>query len=288
MTNKKEEQKKKKITKPTKKENPKKEIKKKETKKVPTLLQEENHYGRTILAAVIICVIFLTGYFLLRNTEEGNSIFNTQKVTEDEKKFKKEYESINGTSRTNGETIKKIDIIENNKMVYTSLSEANKILEDGTGIIYFGYAADSGSRNILPILLDVIKENKVEKVYYVNVRPDDKLENDIRDTYELNDKNKAKQIKEATSEYRDLITLLANELNDYILTTDKGKKVNTGEKRLNTPTVVAIRNGEIIGFHEGTVSSNKEENGKYSDLTKEEEKELKSIYQKIVKDYLAE
>ena len=289
---KKEEQNKKQKTKKVEKTTPKKKsttkTTKKETKKAPTIVQEENHYGRTILAAAIICVIFLTGYFLLRNTEDGVAdIFNSEKITEDEKKFKKEYESINGTSRNNGETIKKIEVSEKNKMEYTTLSDVNKILEDGSGIIYFGYAADSASRNIVPVLLDVVKEQKVEKVYYVNVRPDDKLENDIRDTYELNDKNKAKQVKEGSPEYKELITLLANELNDYILTTEKGKKVNTGEKRLITPTVVVVKDGEIIGFHEGTVSSNKEENGKFEDLTKDEEKELKNMYQKMIKDYLA-
>ncbi len=259
---------------------------KKETK-LPTIIQEENNYGRTIIAAFIIVVIFLSGYFILKGMKDGENPFDAIKATESEKKLKKEYESINGTARSNGQTNKKLTIKEKNGVEYIELSEANKILEEGSGVIYFCYAADPYCRNSVTVLLDAASSTKLDKIYYVNVRPDDKVENDIRDTYELNDHNKAKQIREGSNGYHDLLTLLANELSDYILTTDKGKNINTGEKRLQVPTVVAVKEGEIIGFHEGTVTTNKEDsNGKVEDLTEEETKELLSVYKEMFEEYM--
>ena len=245
----------------------------KEKVNLPALLQDENSYARTILAAVIICIIFLSGYFFLRNTDDNTDTKESAKITEDEKRFKKEYESINGTTRSNGDVVKKIEVKEDNNIVYVSLNEVNKIIEEGSGIIYFGYAADDNCRSIVPILIDAINEEKIDKVYYVNVRTDDKLENDIRDLYELNEKNKAKHVKDGLPGYRELITLLADRLDDYVLVSDKGKKISTGEKRLNVPTVVAVKDGYIVGYS----SINESE--------KVNENKIKNSYKELIKSY---
>ena len=249
-----------------------------------TLMQEENNYAKTIIAALIIVVIFLSGYFILKNNNK--SPFESLTATADEKEFKKEYESINGTTRTNGQEVKKINIRDKNKMEYIDIEKALEILDNGSGVIYFGYAADPLCRNAVPSIIEAAADANLDKIYYINVRPNDKIENDIRDTYELNERNKPKLVKEGSDGYKDLIVALANELSDYVLYTDKGKSVNAGEKRLNVPTVVAIKDGELVGYHEGTVKGNNEEDGKVNDLTEAEEKELYNTYKEIFEEYL--
>ena len=56
--------------------------------------------------------------------------------------------------------------------------------------------------------------------------------------------------------------------------------------RLNTPTIVAVKKGVVVGFHEGTLNSNLlDKDGNLKDLTSEQEKELKEIYIKIFNKY---
>lgn len=261
----------------------------KETKKkAPTIVQEENNYARTLIAGVLIIIIFIGGFIAVKYRE--NLLLNEEKyvATADEKKFKEEYESINDTTRSNGIKNKKISIIEDNNIKYITIDEAATMLDSGSGIIYFGFSACPWSRNAVPILLKAMQSSELDTIYYVNIRPEDKIDNDIRDFYILNSKNKARKSKEAASEsYYNVLLALANELEDYILTTEKGKEVNIGEKRLNTPTVAAVKNGVLVGFHEGTVKDAKEdEDGKVSDLTKDQEKELLNTYSNIISKYL--
>ena len=75
----------------------------KETKKKsPTIVQEENNYARTLIAGVLIIIIFIGGFIAVKYRE--NLLLNEEKyvATADEKKFKEEYESINDTTRSNG------------------------------------------------------------------------------------------------------------------------------------------------------------------------------------------
>lgn len=253
-----------------------------------TVIQEENHYGRTLIAGLLIIIIFVGGFLAVKYKESGGFQGKDEYVaTADEKKFKEEYESLNGTTRSNGIKNKEISIMEDNNIKYLTLSEAVEMLDNGSGIIYFGFAACPWCRNAVPVLLNAMDSSSLDTIYYVNVRPDDDPTQDIRDTYVLNSKNKAKKSKDADPAYYNILTALANDLDDYVLTTDTGKKVNTGEKRLSAPTVVAVKDGIIVGFHEGTIEGHeKDENGVLPDLTKDEETELLNIYSQIISKYL--
>lgn len=273
-----------------KKATPKKNESVKKTttkKKETTVVQEENHYGKTLLAGLLIIVFIIGGYFIVTSKDDEGNKKEKVVLTEDEKKFKKEYESLNGTTRSNGETIKDVTILEDNNIVYTTLEDAAKILDEGSGIIYFGFAACPWCRSAIPELLNAMDSTNLDKIYYVDVRPDDDAEKDIRDKYTLNERNKARKTKDASDAYYSVLTALANELSDYVLYTDKGKKVNTGEKRLYAPTVVAVLNGEIIGFHEGTVDNHeKDEDGTLRDMTDKEKETLREEYLSIITKYL--
>ena len=287
----KEEAKKKKTTK-AKKENIKKEAKKverpKEDKTHKDNPTEENSYARTLLAGVLIIVIFLCGYLAVQyNKHKDDNDTPGYKMTEDEKRFKEEYENINNTTRANGTQNKKISIMEDNNIEYITLEEAVDVLDAGSGVIYFGYAADPYSRIAVPILLDSMASTNLDTIYYVNIRANDKEENDLRDLYDLNDKNKAKKTKDASDAYYEVVTSLANYLDEYVLYTSKGKKVDTGVKRLNTPTVVAVKEGTIVAFHEGTIDKHElSEDQSLRDLTTEEQDKLHEVYTDLISNYL--
>lgn len=254
------------------------ETKQKVEKKV---IQSENNYGKTILAAILIIVVLIGGYIAVQfKNGKGPEIFHV--ATADEKKFKNEYESLNGT-----ENNKKISVSSENHVKYISIDEAAKMLDSGSGVIYFGFAGCPWCRNAVPVLVDAVKSTELDTLYYVNIRPESKKENDIRDEFTLDSRNKARKTKDASDSYYEVLLALANELNDYVLTTDTDKKVNTGEKRLYAPTVVAVKNGVVVGFHEGTYEDHElDEENHLSDLTKDQEKDLLNEYTKIISKYL--
>lgn len=267
------------------------EIKKaeKDNKNKEVKYEEDKGYFRTLLAAVLIILIFVGGYLTVQfkkhhNKNNGN---NAYVMTEDEQRFKEEYETLNNTVRANGKKIAEISIVEDNNIVYITLEEATKILSSGNGVIYFGYAADSLSRSAVPVLLNAMESTSLEKIYYVNLRPNDQDSDDLRDIYTLDDKNKVKVVKEPSKTYSQVKALLADELNEYTLVTSKGKKVKTGTDRLNAPTVVAVKDGEIVGFHEGTVKGHVEsETEELRALTNEEKDALFIEYTTIISYYL--
>lgn len=256
-------------------------------KKVPTITQEENNYARTLIAGVLIIIIFIGGFIAVKYRDNQGLKEEKYVATADEKKFKEEYETLNGTTRSNGLKNKELTIIDDNNIKYITIDEAATMLDSGSGVIYFGFAACPWSRNAVPVLLEAMQASELDTIYYVNVRPNDDLNEDVRDTYILNSKNKARKSKDASESYYNVLLALANELNDYILTTDSGREINTGEKRLNTPTVAAVKNGVLVGFHEGTIADHeKDENDELRDLTDEEKEELLNTYTDIISKYL--
>lgn len=73
----------------------------------------------------------------------------------------------------------------------------------------------------VPMLNDIAKENNIEKIYYLNI---------------LNDR------KDNTKEYLEIVDILK----DYLKYDEEGKK------RIYVPAVIAINNGNIVGFDDET------------------------------------
>lgn len=112
---------------------------------------------------------------------------------------------------------KEYDFTVNNVFVYRSLDEINKILENGTGVVYLGFPECPWCRGYIPYLNEVAINEHLDKIYYFNI---------------LNDR------KNNTSSYKKTIELL----NDYL------KYDNEGNKRIYVPAVIAVNNGKIVGF----------------------------------------
>ncbi len=207
---------------------------------------------------LIIIVAFIIGIIYIKSNST------------DAAKFKKEYESLNGTkSKKNGQKIRSITIPKANPIIYKTADELVKMIEDKeTFAVYFGFPDCPWCRSVLPTLLEVANDQNIEKLYYVDVK-------EIRDTLELDKENKVITKEKGSKGYQNLLKKLDKVLDSYYLTNDKGDKIDTKEKRIYAPNIVVVINGVAKEMTSGI--SDKQEDG-YSKLTTEIEKDM---YNKI-------
>ncbi len=220
------------------------------------------------LLTVVVLLFVITGFFAFKKEE---TILDT--VT-DAIKFKTEYESLNGkiNDKTN-DVYPSVQISDTNKFVYKNEEEILKILESESGVIYFGFKSSLGCRRIIKALDRASQNKNIEAIYYVDIE-------NIRDVLALDENNKIVTEKEGNSNYYKLLKILDDYLADYLLKSDEDTSINTGEKRLYAPTVVAVLNGDIVDFYE----SNEEDT--IDDLSKEEENKLVATYENLIEKTL--
>lgn len=91
----------------------------------------------------------------------------------DARKFKREYETLNN-DYNDSKTYKYLDInvSRKNNVKYSSYDEVFKILDKGTGVIYFGFPECPWCRNLVPVLVDAADEAGIANIYYLNNRND--------------------------------------------------------------------------------------------------------------------
>ena len=264
-------------------------VKKTTAKKSPVLVQEKNQYGKMTIALSLIALVLVACYCGYQ-IKSGNWDFGGNKVTESEKKFKEEYETLNGTANENGITHITVTIPEDNNIEYISLKEADKMLtatENKSGIILFGYAANPWGRNLIPVLLEAAQEKKLDKIYYVNLM--DKDGNDLRTTYVLDKKTGKLNMVQGENEYYNIRSTLNEYISDYVYFNNKDKKTTmTGEKYLSAPTIVAIKNGKILDVYESTIETSEKDSGATKVFTTENKINAKEEFTKLIESYLAE
>lgn len=212
-------------------------------------------------------VLFLVTIFLLLFLVTGCG-------KSDAVKFKEEYESLNGTVSKSGKEVRSITIDEKNPMIYKSAEEIVEMIENKeTFVVYFGFAACPWCRSVLPTLLDVSKDLGLDKIYYVDVL-------EIRDTLKVDDNKEVVTDKEGTEAYYKLLELLDNVLSEYSLTDSDGNKVETNEKRIYAPNVVAISAGVPTELTTGISSL---QTDGYMELTDEMIKETEGLFRCVIK-----
>ena len=214
-------------------------------------------YGLKITIVIMVIIIVILSAITI----------NKNYVTNDEKEFKREYEKYNG--KTNPSSNKKyfdLNIDYKNGVKYVTAKEAINILSRKTGIVYFGFPQCPWCRNIVEVLLEAKKEVGVDTLYYYNAL-------EIRDEKVLKD-NEIITSKEGTKEYYKILELLGDKASVYEGLNDDSIK------RLYFPTVVFVKEGQIIDIHVSTVDSQKDP---YKKLTKDQKQELKNIYIKNIR-----
>lgn len=138
--------------------------------------------------------------------------------------------------------VKKVTEIKENKFaleynisldhpfVYMKAPEAVTFLQEGSGIIMFGFSACPWCQEMVSIIYDVAKEKNINEIYYL----------DIKDIREQN-----------TEEYQQIVNLLKDYLYDDI----------DGNKRLYVPDIYFLVNGIVVGHNNdlSVLSGNVEE-----------------------------
>ena len=209
----------------------------------------------SILMMILLSILFIKNF--------DKNINQTSK--DDALKFKKEYESLNIEDK-----YIQIDISTDNPMVYSTYNEIEKIITEQSGVIYFGFPECPWCRNAVPVLIDAAKEVGLDKIYYFNAL-------EIRDIKSLDEEGNIIVEKEGTEEYKKLVEILYEHLDVYDGLNDPTIK------RLYFPTVVFVRNGEIIGIHTSTVDS---QTNPSEQLTDSQYQELKDIYSNFMLEVL--
>lgn len=132
--------------------------------------------------------------------------------------------------------------------VYVTAEEAITFLQEGSGIIMFGFSSCPWCQAIVPILYDVTQDKNINEIYYLDIK-------DMRE--------------KSTEEYQQIVALLGNNLYDDA----------TGGKRIYVPDIYFIVNGIIIGHNNdlSVMSGNVEEY-----LTDTKEKELKEKFINLI------
>lgn len=220
--------------------------------------------NKIILALLMILTISVVGVCTFR-------VLNKNKEITDAIKFREEYIELNNkVNENNGKKYVEVTIDEDNTVKYATEKKIVELLENGTGVIYFGFSTCPWCRSLVSTLTDVAK-SKNEIIYYLDVH-------NIRSTYEVKD-GKLNQLKEGTSNYYKILDLLKEELEDFYLSDEEGNKYDTKEKRLYAPTLVAVKDGKVTKVHVGTIES--QENG-YDILNNDQLKELENIIKDLI------
>ncbi len=194
---------------------------------------------------VILSILVVLSLFMISGCDkEEKEVPKTDALT-----FKEEYESINGKENSSGKIYRTLNIKEDNPFIYKSAKDiVDAINNKESFIVYFGFKTCPWCRSVIETLIDVASELGIEQIYYVDVL-------DIRDTLEVNSKDKVITSKEGSPDYMELIKLLDNVLEDYTLSNSKGKAVDTKEKRIYAPNIVVVNDG--VGVKLTTAISDK-------------------------------
>ena len=157
--------------------------------------------------------------------------------------FKEEYESLNGTTNTNGKSYRTVTIPANNPIIISSAEEiVEKIENEDTFYVYFGSKLCPWCRSVIEKALEIANQNGIEKIYYVDIWDD--LGNEIlRDKYILDENNKPLKIVEGTEAYSKLITYFDDLLRDYTYKLND-ETLSYGEKRIYAPNFIYIAKGK--------------------------------------------
>lgn len=163
----------------------------------------------------------------------------------DANKFKKEYEKLNG-EKVEGTNYKylSLSIPKDNNIVYKTDTEIVDIIKNGTGVIYFGFSNCPWCRSMINNLLDVTSDLGISQVYYVDV-------SSIRDTLEFYEDGSIVRSNGGTIAYNELLDLLDEHLDYYVIYDKDNNPFETTEKRIYAPSVVVVKEGKVLGLTTG-------------------------------------
>ena len=222
---------------------------------------------------IALCVIVVVGFcvFLFINRDEPLT---------DAEKFKQEFEMYNGLVYDDlEEDVLEVSIPEDNPFVYLVGRDILDVLDNEDAYIFFGYATCPLTRAAIEALIEVAREEDISKIYYVDIY-------EMRDEYEVGDSIVPDKIIDGSDVYYEILDFFGDNLETYYVVDDNGMfRYDTGVTRLNSPTLAAIKDKEVVAMHEELVPSYDYTNRA---LTSEEYQELKEEYKDVFEALMAE
>lgn len=184
---------------------------------------------KIIIISSIVVLLLIVGLVLFLAFKKNN---NNQNVDEEKVKFAEEYK-----------------ISKDNVFTYRTIEEINKILKNGTGLVFLGFPECPWCRGYVPIINEIAKKEGLEKVYYFNIYEDR---------------------KNNTEEYQEMVKLLKGFL----------RYDDEGNERIYAPSLIAVKEGKVVEFDDTRYWDNK----KY-DSAEEfwQSADLKPMREKLVK-----
>ena len=199
--------------------------------------------NKICVAILMICTVLVMGICIYAiSTHKRDNV-------EDAQKIKTEYEKYNNALIEGTENrLVDVKIDENNPFVIKTPKEILDVLNNEKALVFFGDSKSSYARSAIEVLIDVAHENNIDKIYYVDIFG-------IRDEYKYVGSIKPKKIKDGTIAYNEIRKFLGDKLKQYYVPDKKGNLYGTSVTRLYAPTLIAVNNKKVIGFHEKTVET---------------------------------
>ena len=219
-----------------------------------------------IILIVLIILIAIQSGIIWNLTQEKNKPQNENtsnentinySATEDSKRFKQEFEKLNGTKdENNGETYNTVNIDENNPIVYVGLEELYDVMNSNeNSYIYVSAPTCTYCRASIETLLKVLKDVGIDKLYYY----------DITANEDAIEEEKRNEIINKLAE-QELLTLNEEENESWSI-----------------PLLAITNSGEATLKEIGTSINYNEGQAKNSPLTDEQKQELYDHYYELLK-----
>ena len=184
----------------------------------------------------------------------------------DSLKFKQEYESLNGQKDDEGLSYSTVEISSNCKVKYMTKDKITEVLTNGTHVVYFGWPTCPYCRLAVPILLETIEEYSGISMYYYDIKA-------LRDAYSSDPNSEDGKL------YSEIVKIISFSECD-LSTIDT---FEDGSLKLSASIMYFIKDGEIIGYHRGTVESHL---NAYEPLEETQKEELKEIYRSYLDEMI--
>src|SRR5699024_10799290 len=136
------------------------------------------------------------------------------------------------------------------------------MLQQGTGVLYFGFPECPWCRAAMPVMDEAGKNTDIGQIHYLNV-------SEIRDVRTLDADGNIVEEEPGTKGYSEILAELGDAAPEYEGLDDPE------QRRIYVPLVVAVKNGEVVGSHVSTVDS---QTDPFEPMTDAQRDELLGIY----------
>lgn len=184
--------------------------------KIESISSNKKSMKQRKLPLVAVVVILVLIFILVIGAFTNLFSSGSSTASNDNQKFIQEYESLNGQRDEAGDLYYEVSIDKDVDVEYRSFTELEEFLEGKTGVFFIGMATSSPCRSYVPILVDAAWEIGLDRIFYVPVS-----EAEIGHLY---------------SEFIEV----------------ENQNQNFTEQEISVPTLLVIKNGEIIDSLVGT------------------------------------